>query len=175
MRRPWSPVAFFGDWLPQGVQRAAELAVGLLIMALAVRLIRRWRAGAFHAHVHAHGGVVHRHLHAHDERHAARAHDHEHVRIRSPVQAYGIGLVHGVGGSAAVGVLLLASIRDHVDATLALLLFAAAAALSMGTLSLGLGLALGTEPARRRFVRLAPALGSLSFLFGAWYAAAAFL
>ena len=39
------------------VQRAAEAAVGLMIMFLAVRLLVRWRSGQFHAHAHRHGEV----------------------------------------------------------------------------------------------------------------------
>ena len=41
-------------------------------------------------------------------------------RARSPLQAYGIGLVHGMGGSAGVGVLLLASIQNQAIAVVAL-------------------------------------------------------
>ena len=52
-------------------------------------------------------------------------------RARSPLQAYGIGLVHGMGGSAGVGVLLLASIHDREIAVAALGLFALCTALSM--------------------------------------------
>ena len=57
------------------------------------------------------------------------------------MQAYGIGLVHGMGGSAGVGVLLLAGIPDHGEAIAALVLFALAAAASMAALSSGFGYA----------------------------------
>src|SRR4051812_31880349 len=36
-----------------------------------------------------------------------RARRHDHVRARTPWQAFAVGLVHGMGGSAGVGVLLL--------------------------------------------------------------------
>jgi hypothetical protein len=93
--------------------------------------------------------------------------------MRSPLTAYGIGLVHGMGGSAGVGVLLLAAIPDHVESVLALAVFAFFTAVSMTLLSTGFGLTLATERARTALHRLAPALGVASLLFGAWYAVGA--
>jgi hypothetical protein len=40
----------------------------------------------------------------------------------------------------------------------------------MAALSTGFGLALTTDPVRRSFHVLAPALGSMSLAFGVWYA-----
>ena len=163
------PVVLFNRYLPQRAQQAAEVLVGLVIMALALRLLFRWRRARLHAHPHAHGGLVHRHLHRHSDEHVPR-HDHEHVLVRSPVQGYAVGLVHGVGGSAAVGVLLLASIESRSSAALGLLLFVAASAVSMALLSAGVGYLLARGPVRRRFQRLAPVLGGLALAFGTWYA-----
>jgi ABC-type nickel/cobalt efflux system permease component RcnA len=162
------PIVLFKAYLPEPVQRGAETTIGFVIIALAVWLLVRWRRGMFHLHAHEHG--VGPHLHVHD--HARRAtHAHRHaVGARSPVQAYGIGLVHGMGGSAGVGVLLLAAIHDHVVAVAALALFAFFTAVSMALLSTGFGLTLSSDPVRRSFVRLAPVLGALSLLFGVWYA-----
>jgi high-affinity nickel permease len=162
------PFVFLAAVVPSPVARAAEVLVGLVIMMLAVRLVLRWKRRAFHAHAHAHGGVVHRHLHAHASR---AAHDHAHD-VRSPTEAYGIGLLHGVGGSAAVAVLVLASIPGTAEAVAALVAFAVAAALAMALLSAVIGAALAQQAVQRRFVRLAPVLASLTFGFGAWYAAA---
>ena len=164
------PIVLFGRYLPETLQRAAEALVGVVIVLLAAQLLRRWRRGAFHAHTHSHGAVVHRHVHAHAD---ADAHEHRHVFVRSPARAFAVGLVHGVGGSAGVGVLLLASIADRAQATTALLVFALAAALAMATVSAALGLALGRTFIERRMVRLAPGLGALSLGFGIWYVAAA--
>jgi high-affinity nickel permease len=168
------PIVFAAAYLPDGVQRGAEVAVGLLIMFLAVRLLLRWRRGHFHAHLHSHGGVEHRHLHPHPSArgHAhGHAHGHDHVRVlgRSPVQAYCIGLVHGMGGTAGVGVLLLAGIGDRALAVAALVLFALCTALSMALLSLGVGWALTRGPVVRRLLALAPAMGAASLAFGLWY------
>jgi high-affinity nickel permease len=164
------PIVLADRYVPDVVQRAAEALVGVVIVALAVRLLRRWHAGRFHAHEHRHAGVVHRHLHGHAER---LAHEHDHVAPRTGPQAFGIGLVHGIGGSAGIGLLLLASIPDRTDALLALLLFAAATAASMSLLSLGAGYLLARPPVRRRFPSLVPVLGTCAAAFGVWYAVGA--
>jgi ABC-type nickel/cobalt efflux system permease component RcnA len=163
-----APVVLLGAHLPARVEEVADVLVGCVIMALAVRLARRWRQGGFHVHEHAHGGVVHRHVHRHSG-HAGHAHAHR--LARSQPQAFGIGLLHGASGSAAVVLLLLATIGSRAAAVAALAVFAAGTALSMVALSLGIGSALARRQARLRAV--VPALGVASFVFGAWYAAVA--
>ena len=150
------------------------MVVGCMIIALAVRLLMRWRRGYFHAHLHAHDGNEHRHLHTHERPHpdVAVSHDHAHAHRlgRSPLQAYGIGLVHGMGGSAGVGLLLLAAIPNHVEGLVALVVFAFFTAVSMSIASTTFGFALSRGPVLRRFVAVAPALGVVSLVFGVWYA-----
>ena len=174
------PVVLFGQWLPEIVERVAEFAVGALIVALAVRLLVRWRRGYLHAHVHEHDGLRHSHPHMHE--HAARddhphrkGHTHPHPESlgRSPREAFGIGLVHGIGGSAGAGVLLVAAASTRVVGTLALLAFAAGTALSMGTVSAIVGHGLASGRIGRRLEPLVPVIGVASVLFGIWYAAGA--
>jgi High-affinity nickel-transport protein len=139
------PIVLYRSYLPAAVQAAAETLIGLVIVALAVRLLVRWRASRSATHAHAHGA-------------------------RSPLQAYGIGLVHGLGGSAGVGVLLLAGIPDHVEAVAALALFAAFTAVSMALASTSFGWVLSRGAVQRSFVAVAPAMAGLSMAFGVWYA-----
>lgn len=180
------PVVFFGQWLPDIVARAAEFAIGALIVALAVRLLIRWRRGYLHEHEHEHAeddGVL-RHAHPHMHEHAAahvhgthETHGHEHSREalgRSPREAFGIGLVHGIGGSAGAGVLLVAAASTPVIGTLALFVFAAGTALSMGLVSALVGHGLGTGKIGRWLEPVIPVIGVASALFGIWYAAGAF-
>ena len=150
------PIVVFKAYLPQPVQAGAETSVGVMIALLALWLLVRWRRGLFHLH-HDHGDT-----HAHGGR--------GRIRTRSPLQAFGIGLVHGMGGSAGVGVLLLASIHDRGIAVAALGLFAFCTALSMALLSTGWGMALASSPGRNSLARFAPVLGCASLAFGVWYA-----
>jgi high-affinity nickel permease len=160
------PILLFKAYLPEPVQQGAETTIGLVIMALAIWLLVRWQRGIFHVHLHEHDGDRHVHGHTHGP---ATEHPHRPSRVRSPLQAYGIGTVHGMGGSAGVGVLLLASIHDRLTAVVALGLFAFFTAVSMALLSTGFGLTLSSAPARQTFHRIAPVLGLTSLAFGIWY------
>src|ERR671916_1997765 len=144
------PLVLLGQYLPEKVVQAAEVAIGLIIVVLAVRLLVRWHRGVFHAHAHSHeGGESHRHLHSHAE---GSVHDHAHnVTLRTPLSAYGVGLVHGVGGSGGITLLLLSTIEEPSQAVVALLIFAAGTAVSMALLSSAFGLAIATGPLARNF------------------------
>jgi sulfite exporter TauE/SafE len=163
------PFVLLAVLIPAPVQTLAEALVGVVIVALAFRLLHRWRRGAFHGHAHRHGDVVHRHLHAHG---AGAAHAHTH-RVRSPLGAYAVGALHGVGGSAPLALLLLAGIDDRAVAAAALLAFAVGAAVSMAVLSTGIGLALGLDSPHMPVRRVVPGLGACSLAFGVLYAGGA--
>jgi high-affinity nickel permease len=144
------PILLLNAYLPERLQQGAETAIGFVIVYLAARLLLRWCRGElrFHAHPEAHGA-------------------------RTSAGAFAIGLVHGMGGSAGVGVLLLASIQSHVLATVSLLLLALFTAVSMTILSTCFGSMLVARPMRSLFAAAAPALGTASLAFGLWYGAAA--
>jgi hypothetical protein len=144
------PIVLLNAYVPERVQQGAETAVGLVIVYLAVRLLRRWRRGDFHFHTHPHA-------------HGAR----------TRTGAFAIGLAHGMGGSAGVGVLLLASIPSPALAIGALVLLAVFTAVSMTALSTGFGSLLVARPLQPAFGTIAPVLGAASLAFGMWYATAA--
>jgi hypothetical protein len=78
-----------------------------------------------------------------------------------------------MGGSAGVGVLVLASVRSTGLAIMSLVLLAVFTAVSMSILSLGFGSMLVSRPARAAFGAVAPGLGGASLAFGIWYTLAA--
>ena len=143
------PILLLGSALPERVEQAAETAIGFVIVYLGLRLLVRWRSGELH-------------FHAHPDAHAARTRR----------GAFAIGLVHGVGGSAGVGVLVLASARSTGLAVVSLVLLAAFTAVSMSVVSTGLGSVLAARPAGATLSAVAPALGGASLAFGVWYATA---
>jgi ABC-type nickel/cobalt efflux system permease component RcnA len=160
------PLVLLGRYLPGSVQQAAEALIGVIIILLAARLLFRWRCWHFHAHSHD-GEPAHRHVHSHD---SDTSHEHAHnVALRTPLTSYGIGLVHGIGGSGGLTLLLLSTIPDPAQATGALVIFAFGTAVSMALLSTAFGLAIVSGPIGRNFERLTPALGALSLAFGTWY------
>jgi hypothetical protein len=139
------PIVLFAAFLPGRIQQGAETLVGLVIIALAGWLLLRWRRGHFDPH--AEGGGA-----------------------RTPRQAFGIGLLHGVGGSAGVGALLLATIDSRELAVAGLVVLAVFTAVSMTVLTTGLGATLSQQPVQRSLARIVPVLGLASLAFGAWYA-----
>jgi ABC-type nickel/cobalt efflux system permease component RcnA len=163
------PLVLLNQYLPEVISKVAEVAIGCIIVLLAARLLIRWRRGFYHVHVHTHdSGEAHRHVHSHAQ---DESHQHAHRGPqRNPLSSYGVGLVHGIGGSGGLTLLLLSTISDKAQATGALLLFAAGTAVSMALLSTAFGLVLADGPIARNFERVAPALGVLSMAFGAWYA-----
>jgi ABC-type nickel/cobalt efflux system permease component RcnA len=163
------PVLLVRDFLPRVVEQSAEALIGVIIVFLAVRLLVNWRRGAYHVHLHDHDGRRHAHVHSHA---SERRHEHAHG-IRTPRQAFSIGLVHGTAGSAGVAVLLIAAVPSTGVACAALVVLVVGCTLSMALLSAAVGGALGAAAARRRLARAIPALGSLSLVFGAWYLVAA--
>ena len=149
------PILLANRYLPERLQQGAETAVAGVVVFLAVRLLVRWRHGYFDLHAHPYAEQDHRH------------------GVRSPLSAFGIGLVHGIGGSAGVGVLLLATIPSETVAVLALVVLAGFTAVSMTMVTAAFGLALGSRRLVAASAATIPALGGVSLLFGAWYAAAA--
>lgn len=149
------PILLAERFVPERVQQGAETAVAALIVFLALRLLVRWRHGYFDLHAHPHPEREHRHA------------------VRTPLGALGIGLVHGIGGSAGVGILLLATIPSETVAVASLLLLALFTAVSMAIVTVGFGLTLSTRPVTAAANAVVPALGATSLAFGLWYAAAA--
>jgi hypothetical protein len=141
------PIVLYRAFLPERVQQGAEAFIGLVIVGLATWLLVRWRTGRL----------------ADAGRHAGR----------TPISAFGVGLAHGIGGSAGVGILIVASVDSRSYAIAALALLAALTAVSMMMLSSGLGRALSTGPVTRTLHSGVPALGVASLAFGTWYVLAA--
>ena len=149
------PILVFQQILPERAQQSAETAVAALIVFLALRLLVRWRHGYFDLHPHIHEDEHHSHP------------------VRTSRGAFGIGLVHGMGGSAGVGVLILAAIPSTTVACIALVVLAAFTAVSMTIVTTGFGLTLSAAPVAAAFNGVAPILGVTSLAFGVWYAVAA--
>lgn len=172
------PVVVFHAWLPGPIESLAETAIGVVIVALAVRLLVRWRRGYFHVHWHAHGDLTHAHPHVHEHRQAdshpqAHPHQHREALARAPRLAFGVGALHGAGGSAGVTILILAAIRGQAAAALALLVFASATAVSMAAVSAGFAWGMSRRSMAARSERLIPAIGVTGLVFGlVWLSAA---
>jgi hypothetical protein len=148
--------------LPGWLETAAERLVGVVIIALAVRLLWQWLRGGHRATLHRHPPEPpHRHLHE-------GAHEHD---GRGSAQAVAIGALHGLAGTGAVVVLLIASLPSQGQALAALALFAPMSVVSMALCTAAFSWIL-TRPALEGFVGrvLTPAMAAFGVVFGLWYA-----
>jgi high-affinity nickel-transport protein len=133
-------IILFDLTIPPRLGLAMEFGVALMLVLLGLlNVAGPWRRAALagapapHAHPHTHADYVHSHPHGHEP----GAHGHaEHLtplaRLDRALGGLGVyqtmrplvvGLVHGLAGSAAVALLVLATIRDPLWAVSYLLLF----------------------------------------------------
>jgi ABC-type nickel/cobalt efflux system permease component RcnA len=124
--------------LPDRLWPAADFLVALLLIGLGASVILRYARGRWHLHVHSHSGGSHLHLHSHV---AGPSHEHAHVNPQSRGDArrsLGFGLLHGLAGSAAILVLLVAAAPTRAAQLAYFVAFAAGTMIGMLLVSLSL-------------------------------------
>ena len=178
----------FNVVIPPAVGLAMEFTVALMLIGLGVlNLTGGMRAiterltppAPIHGHEHSHS-------YAHD---GVQAHDHEHAHLhghgRDPhlggatslvatfgwyqlLRPVGVGLVHGLAGSAAVALLVLATIQDTGAAIGYLVVFCIGVATGMAVLTSVIGLPFWVARARSEQINrwLSVGSGMLSLAFG---------
>lgn len=151
------PVVLFSAALPNTVYKMAEAAVGVIIIYFAVKLAGQVLSGAFHIHGHRH------------------PHDHEGVFDGAATRrrSFGVGMVHGLGGSYAAALLVLASFHSTGEAAVGLLLFSAMAVASMMMVTGAFAAMLSHHRLMHLVNWVLGPLALVSFLFGLTYLHAA--
>jgi high-affinity nickel permease len=144
--------------IPERLALVFEFAVGLMLLVLGVLALRGTLRDRLHVHEHRHDDVTHAHLHFHAVPHATeRSAPHRHAHPFSlALRPFLIGSLHGLAGSAALALLVLATIPSILAGCLYLLLFGAGSTAGMMLMSLALGAPLLI--ARRRALWLSTAL-----------------
>jgi hypothetical protein len=140
-----------------------------------------------HSHAHGHGFGPHRHPHVHldsSEQHGSEqvALNHEHglpagamssFAVRRPLlRSFGIGLVHGLAGSAAIALLVLGAIPEPLWATLYLAIFCLGTIVGMGLITTAIATPFAVAAQRMSWMHRSLVTGSglLSFGFGLFLA-----
>lgn len=160
------PLIALDGALPPWLEATAEHLVGLVILALALRLLWRWLQGARPARRETPidpAGLV-RGERTLDPARLVRGE-------RTRAQAMAIGALHGLAGTGAVVVLLIAALPSTGHALMALALFAPMSIASMAACTSAFSWVLTRPvlaPAVHRLVT--PAMGAFGVLFGLWYA-----
>jgi hypothetical protein len=122
--------------IPESLALAAEVAVGLMLVVLGgllgMKLIReRW-----HLHRHDHDGLRHVHFHSH-----SLTSDHIHGHWwRESVRPLCIGMAHGLAGSAALLLFVVASAESVIDGLMYIAVFGCGSILGMMLIGLALSL-----------------------------------
>ncbi|HEX8503013.1 MAG TPA: hypothetical protein VF659_20685 [Pyrinomonadaceae bacterium] len=169
--------------IPEGVRVGLELAVALMIVLLGTRILylvlRRRRDVHVHAHAHD-GGRTHTHLHFHtpSDAHPTEApHAALHARHRGlwGWRPFAVGVVHGLAGSAALTLVVLADVMRGGSRLLGvayLLIFGLGSIGGMLLMSAFIGLPFALAAGRFRRVDAPVRLlaGALSVAFGLYYA-----
>ena len=191
-------IILFNVVIPPRIGLAMELAVGLMLILLGIlnltgvtqRIAHRHTPGhtngaLVHTHLHQHDGVAHEHIHGHspefhmhlDPAVSVEADQGPRNICQRTLQKLGlyqflrplaIGLVHGLAGSAAVALLVLAEIRDPRWAIAYLLVFGIGTIAGMMLITMMIGAPFAYT--RKRFAPfhqgLGIASGVLSLAFG---------
>jgi hypothetical protein len=174
-----------------------ELAVGLMLILLGViNVVTFFRElpssgeraetptsplpELVHSHAHSHGDFVHTHPHSHGQ----QGHGHTEqnpvawldrallrFKLYRPLRPLMIGIVHGMAGSAAVALLVLATIRDPRWAVAYLLVFGVGTIAGMMVITMSIASTFRLARGKQVFLqRLAMASGVLSLGFGIFVA-----
>ena len=148
--------------IPREVDKALEALVAMLVVALGANVLRHALRGVrLHRHEHAHGGRSHRHLHVHLTSTASHSHVHA---IGYGTRPLLMGALHGLAGSAALLLLVLATMPSTLAALLYVAVFGAGSTVGMLLVSglVGIPFVVGGSSDRARVgLRIAVGVASL--------------
>jgi ABC-type nickel/cobalt efflux system permease component RcnA len=184
-------IILLGWVIPPRVGLSLELSVGVMLIVLGLMnltgVLQRVTEiatpaagppGTVHAHPHSHGDYVHTHVHGHEPE------AHPHAPDQTPLARLDrwlgrlgpyqtarplvVGVVHGLAGSAAVALLVLATIGNTAWSILYLLLFGVGTIAGMMLVTAGIAWPVADAGARFPYLphRLRVASGVISLLFG---------
>jgi high-affinity nickel permease len=121
-------VLLFKLTIPSAWAKLFEVAVGVMLVGLGLSVaFALWRERV-HLHSHWHDdGEEHRHLHSHSR---GAHHDHLH-RFRLEYKSLAVGMVHGLAGSAALLLLVLAAVPSLGVGLVYILVFGTGSILGM--------------------------------------------
>jgi len=179
--------------MPPKMAQGFEFLVGIMLLLLGVHTLLSFRRHKVHVHAHRHEGCSeHRHFHLHE---ATPDHAHAHLTRQDSLgkilasdimpgehhagavpgkpapsfrlKSFLVGTVHGLAGSAALMLLVLAEIKSTWTGISYILLFGLGTAVSMGLISVFISVPFSASkriPSLNRAVRTTS--GLLSILFG---------
>ncbi|HSF68812.1 MAG TPA: sulfite exporter TauE/SafE family protein [Nitrospira sp.] len=161
-----SIVLIWGFRIPERFELIAESAVGVLLIILGVTLAIKLYRERWHVHRHDHGGDAHAHFHSHRQ---LDNHHHRHWMADS-VRPLCIGMAHGLAGSAALMLIILATTQELGRGLLSIAVFGVGSIVGMMAIgaTISLPLVCSFAISRRLFVGLQGFASVASVSVGVW-------
>jgi ABC-type nickel/cobalt efflux system permease component RcnA len=184
-------IILFKLTIPPRLGMAMEFAVALVLIGLGISVLARSsprlanRLGLkgeatdlfAHSHAHEHDGTIHVHPHAHshgdeDSHRSHRWPKSARFARGSLKRAFGVGLVHGLAGSAAIALLVLSAIPNPIWGLVYLAIFGFGTVVGMALITTAIGLPVSLTAARLGGLNHALLVGAglLSLGFGLFLA-----
>ena len=153
--------------IPEKMAMGMEFSVALMLIILGVNVLWKIRKGAtFHVHTHDHDHHLHIHPHLHE---GAPLHQHEHHKVGK--KPFFVGMVHGMAGSAALMLVVLAAISSRTLALMYIAIFGIGSVGGMFLMSALIGLPFSFTAKHDRLNRIVrTSAGIISVCFGLFYA-----
>lgn len=150
------------------VERGLEVGVACVLLLLGGHvLLKALGSWGLHQHAHSHDGHIHSHLHFLGT--AEDTEDHVHF-LRLGGRPFVVGLLHGLAGSAALMLLVLATIPSPLAGLLYVLVFGVGATAGMfllsGLIGIPFALTAGRSEAARHAIQILA--GAVSLFVGCW-------
>jgi high-affinity nickel-transport protein len=188
-------IILFNLVIPTRIGLSMELTVGIMLIILGLanivsflRAVPALSANSpdhdsrghdlLHSHAHSHGDYMHTHHHTHDPEVHPQRPDATPVavidgalsrfRFYKHLRPLAVGVIHGLAGSAAVALLVLATIRNTHWAIIYLLVFGVGTIAGMMVITVSLASTLKVAAGRSQPIaaKLGMAAGLLSLVFG---------
>ena len=182
-------VIAFHFQIPDKIALMMEFSVALMLIALGANVLWKIHKGAtFHVHTHEHD----HHLHIHPHLHTANAHEaadaHRTADVHETADGHGkiaahdhgkklgkkpffVGMVHGMAGSAALMLVVLATISSRTLALMYIAIFGLGSVGGMFLMSALIGLPFSMTAKHDRLNKIVrTSAGIISLCFGLFYA-----
>lgn len=188
-------ILFVKVTLPEQIALLFEFLVGVVLVILGIQVFWSLRRSRVHLHPHSHDSQSHIHFHSHAETPAHSHHrrlgwsnlayfliagiipgEHRQAALRGSLKpffrlkSYVVGTVHGLAGSAALMLLVLAGLESRWLGIWYILLFGLGSVISMGLVTIFLAFPFSASARLPRLNRVVQyAAGVFGILFGFYF------
>jgi ABC-type nickel/cobalt efflux system permease component RcnA len=167
-------VIAFHFQIPDKIAMIMEFGVALMLVILGANVLWKiWRGAVLHVHAHEHEDHFHIHPHLHEYEIAQQHEDSgiHHHKTNVGKKPFFVGMVHGMAGSAALMLVVLATISSRSLALVYIAIFGFGSVGGMFLMSTLIGLPFAVTSKHERLNKIVrTTAGVISVVFGLFYA-----